>query len=567
MPTAPSSNPSTTAPDDSATAPDGPDNIDPDVPATGTSIPDGTVAIPSAEPVAPDPDGDSVQQYQPPATIESELGARTWRLTQRQYELSVQALFDVVPDTQRFTADLDNGVFVNFSDTGFVRLDQNNAYFAVAQDVSDQVSEAVLASFGGQCTLDAACRDAFVSGVVNAAFRRPPTADELVSYGEIFDLGAESGDPLLGFRSVVKALLTSPHFLYRTEIGAEQDETQTAFSLTDHEVATLLSYSLLGRPPTPALSAAADAGTLTQPGGLADAVAELVALPEAQEQFETFLEQWLEVYTFDSVEKFEDTYPGFLTQKERIWQETADFFAAKGSLDSTLTALLSDPLTPSAGVGGADLVEFYSSDESGGELGTRVGVLSLGSVMASHAKPNLTSPTLRGTFVRRRFLCQNITLPAINIPPLSETEDKGEALSTRELYEMHAKDALCAGCHTLTDNIGFAFENFDGAGRYRTLDTTQGDSVPIDPVAKLVGTDVNRMLTGPTDLAAALSESELVRQCLSIQAFRYYFGQGESSLGLAPIVGGHAALQQSGVLGDLVKALWSTDATFKRRRD
>jgi hypothetical protein len=164
-------------------------------------------------------------------------------------------------------------------------------------------------------------------------------------------------------------------------------------------------------------------------------------------------------------------------------------------------------------------------------------------------------------------LCQNITLPAINIPALSETEDKGQARSTRELYEMHAKDVVCAGCHSLTDPIGFALENFDGAGRYRTLDTTQGDSVPIDAVAKLIDTDVNRMLTGPGDLATALSESELVRQCVSVQAFRYYFGQAETSLGLAPIVGDHAALQQSSVLGDLVTALWSTDATFQRRRE
>jgi hypothetical protein len=91
--------------------------------------------------------------------------------------------------------------------------------------------------------------------------------------------------------------------------------------------------------------------------------------------------------------------------------------------------------------------------------------------------------------------------------------------------------------------------------------------VPVDPVAKLVDTDVNRQLTGPADLAAALSESELVRQCVSVQAFRYYFGEGEPTLGLPPIMAGHAALQRSGVLEDLVTALWTTESTYQRRRN
>src|SRR4029078_13740163 len=111
-------------------------------------------------------------------------------------------------------------------------------------------------------------RSVFFPHVAGRAYRRPATSDDSAELGEIFDLAVASGDAALPFRSVVQAVLTSPHFLYRTEIGPQTGSPHASFRLTAHEGESLLSYSLLGHPPPAALLAAADRGELTQPASL-----------------------------------------------------------------------------------------------------------------------------------------------------------------------------------------------------------------------------------------------------------------------------------------------------------
>jgi hypothetical protein len=187
--------------------------------------------------------------------------------------------------------------------------------------------------------------------------------------------------------------------------------------------------------------------------------------------------------------------------------------------------------------------------------------------VAAHA--DTSSPTLRGYFVRERLLCQHITIPA-NVPVLEEVETMGGMpKSTRELYQMHAKPA-CAGCHDSLDQIGFVFENFDGAGRYRTeeLFRNQTAPTPIDSSGKLVNTDVNRTLANHTDLAMALAESAWVRECAAMQAFRYTFGYGaEVPRGLPPVMAGYQTLTGGGTMRDLLAAVLSSPTTFERTRN
>ena len=92
-----------------------------------------------------------------------------------------------------------------------------------------------------------------------------PTPEEIAEAGEIYDLGVPSGDAVFPFRAVIQFVLTAPAFLYRTEIGPNGSAAQTAYKLTDHEVASFLSYSLMGQPPSAALLAPPSATTPTPP--------------------------------------------------------------------------------------------------------------------------------------------------------------------------------------------------------------------------------------------------------------------------------------------------------------
>jgi hypothetical protein len=316
---------------------------------------------------------------------------------------------------------------------------------------------------------------------------------------------------------------------------------------------------LLGAPPDAELIAAASRGELSSGERLTELVGALLERPEAAAQLRKFVEEWLEVYSFDEVDKFEATYPGFEGVRELIAAETQAFLDAAGGPNATLESLLVSQV-PSMG---SELDAFYRSDPSSSGAETRVGIMALGTVLSQKAKPNLTSPTLRGLFIRKRLLCQTITFPpGLDIPPLSETEEEMPD-TTRELYELHADQAVCAGCHSLTDGIGFMFEGLDGAGRYRS----QERGFPIDTVSDLVQTDVDGTYADYRELAQALSRSEWVRECLAAQAFRFYFGEQEPGRGIPPIQQGFAALSESADLEGLVRSLMSTDSSSLRRRD
>lgn len=518
---------------------------------------DGTPSEPAAgQGAAP------VLTYNPPEPAAAELLARTWKLSHSQYQAAVQALLGAEVDTDLFVADASNGVFENFSSVGLVRVDLADNYLDAASDIAAAVSSDALEELTS-CDLSPTCAEQFIAELGARAFRRPLRAEEVSTYRDLFDLGASDGETERGFRAVVQGLLNSPHFLYRTEIGAASDEANDTFALTSYEVAELLAFSLLNAPPPDWLLAAAADDELVEPVSLRRHVDQLLEEPGVLTQLNRFLSQWLEIVHFDHVTKFEERFPGFEDVREDMAEETAEFLAQYGTTQNTFAELL---LSPVPTVSRA-LDQFYLTGAAPPAEPQRIGVLGLGTVLSHHAKPHLTSPTLRGTFIRSRFFCQSITLPpGFTPPPLSETEVLGLARTTRELYQQHQTDPSCSTCHRLTDNIGFSLEEFDGAGRFRTIDDTQGFQDPVDSSSELTDSDVNRPINSHVDLSQALSESELVRQCMAIQAFRFYFGQGESERGLPPLLSGHEALRNGGNWADLITGLMTTESTWRRKR-
>jgi hypothetical protein len=514
------------------------------------------------------PDAQGNLPYMAPQPAAAALPARAWRLTHAEYRLSVKNVTGIDVDTSLFEPEADSGLFLNLSNVNFVRINLARNYQDAAEQVADMMTDVQLRAVAGAAcpALGAGCKADFIRNLLARAYRRTPAADEITEAGSVFDtaVAADPGDGVFPFRAVVQAALTSPFFLYRTEIGAPGTASQTSFRMTDHEVASFLSYSVLGQSPPAALLAAADRGELTDPATLRTNVDTLLAMPEAAAPLRAFLFQWLTLTKVnENLFKFPDKFPGFDAVRSAMIDEANAFFTSSAGMSGSLRALLTTPVPAPAGA----LATFYGAPGAG--LGTRTGWLGLGGFLSVAAHADQSSPTLRGTFVRERLLCQHITIPQ-NVPVLTEVEQMGGVpKSTRDLYIMHQK-AECAACHDALDGVGFTFENFDGAGRFRTeeLFRNQTTPTPIDASGKLVNTDVNRPLANHTDLAMALADSAWVRECASIQAFRYYFGfGGDVDRGVPPVMAGYQTLTAGGTMKDLLGSLVSSSSTFERVRN
>jgi len=512
-----------------------------------------------------DPARESTSPYEEPAAAPAELPARTFRLSHAEYAESVEALVGKAIDTSELEPELDNGIYRNMSSSGLVRTDLLEEYYAKARAVTDSLDTEELAALVPGHELELAGKAGFLEARIRQAFRRPATAAELEAYGALFELAASEGDLALGFRSVLRALLSSPHFLYRTEIGGENAGDD--FSLTDYEVASLLSYGLEGRPPSDELLAAAEASELTDPERLAGRVRDLVDGNRARGSLVAFATEWLELDAFEvagtpgdppAPEKEPKSFPGFGDVRREMHDEALGFLDEHAGFDATLAELLTTQVPDAAGA----LGEFYRSAPSGSSGGERYGVLSLGALLSLGAHETRGSPTLRGLFVRERLLCQEVRPPDRAPPALGSTNAEADATTTRELYAQHARQAACAGCHAALDDIGFTLESFDGAGRFRT----EENGVAVDTRGDLSSTDRDRSLADHAELARALSESEWVRECVATQAFRWYFGEIEPARGAPPIQAARRALA-AGTFGEALIALWSTPSTYLRRRE
>jgi len=152
----------------------------------------------------------------------------------------------------------------------------------------------------------------------------------------------------------------------------------------------------------------------------------------------------------------------------------------------------------------------------------RAGIITQGAVLTVLAKPDRSSPVLRGKFVREKLLCQTISPPPQNIiitpPPVTP------GVSTRDLFTMHSQVEPCKSCHALMDPIGFGFEHYDGIGRWRAVDQGQ----PVNATGTLSSSDVNGTFDGAVALAKRLSQSKEVNDCVATQWFRYAIGRGDT---------------------------------------
>jgi hypothetical protein len=361
----------------------------------------------------------------------------------------------------------------------------------------------------GQAPASVACANSVLNGLGKRLFRRALTQPELAGYAALFsELQAQSTfDDALRWSTV--ALIQSPHTLYRSELG-QAPASGSTYSLDGYEVAAALAYTYGGTTPSDELLAAAERGELADATTRSNWAQQLQASPSGRDQFAQFLQGWLRFGDVRNLAKSAAVFPEFAAVQGLMADETRAFmehvvFDAHG----TAADLLTSPAT----VLNDALAQYYGFPAVGAAMtstvrpaGRGIGLLAQGALLSKLALPDSSSPTQRGAFVREKLLCQELPPPPANVGAIPEFRD---GVTTRQRYEeLHTVDPGCSACHQLTDQIGFAFEHYDGAGRYRDMESGQ----LINSQGQLIGK--NLTFDGQEQAALALSQLPEVESCV-----------------------------------------------------
>lgn len=370
-----------------------------------------------------------------------------------------------------------------------------------------------------------ACAREFASRFGRRAFRRALDTEDLAVLMEAYAAGAANGFQK-GVEVMIRAVLQSPHFLYRVEFTGASQLGAGMVRLNGFETATRLAYLLWSSAPDDALLEAAETGQLATAEQVEARARVMLQDPRAKAAAAEFFRQWLGLTRLETTSKHAETFPSWSEDMRRAMRDEAAAFVGHvlWSDTPTLESLFTVPLGMPAG----PLAALYGVQPSAaGQIvplpaQERVGILTLPAFLAAQAHPDQTSPVLRGKFIRGKVLC---TPPPPPPPDADVTPPPpGEGGTARERYSRHSTDRECATCHQLMDPLGFPFENYDALGAYRTSDNGQPVDVSGEMIASL---DMDGPFQGVAGLAAKLSGSDQVRDCIATQWFKYAVGRSE----------------------------------------
>jgi hypothetical protein len=326
---------------------------------------------------------------------------------------------------------------------------------------------------------------AIIAAFARRSFRRPPTDDEIDRLMALHDRGASRGDaPAKALRLPLKAILVSPHFLFRVE---REQPASGPYRIRDHELAVRLSYFLWSTMPDEALTADADKGSLADPAVLEAEVRRMLAHPKARALTQNFAAQWLQLRKLDYARPSTEFFPAFTNKVKQAMRDEATTFLDKLREEdrSVLDLLdcdyawLNGDLAKHYGIPGVEGKEFRRvalkpEDHRGGLLG-------MGAILALTSHTSRTSPTLRGKWILESIYGTPPPPPPPDAGTIKEQKKGAEPKTFRELMALHATQPACATCHRRIDPLGFALENYDAVGAWRD---SQGGK-PVDAAALL----------------------------------------------------------------------------------
>lgn len=494
------------------------------------------------------------------------------RLTRFEYTLTTRKLLNdsTLSPTTDFPLEEQSGGFDNDANFLKVPLLLAEAYVAASQSLANTVVAglatrlpcAATATAGGTAAEDQ-CAAQLVDTFATDAYRRPLSTEERNRLLATFHAGREFLDFTSSLGAVIESVLLSPQFLYRIESGTPVDGAPNVLKLDPFSMASRLSYFFWGSMPDAELMQAAAEGQLETAADVRAQAERLLDAADSRNVLRHFNDAWMELGGVDGQQKSAPDYTADIGPLLR--QQTETFLEHQyldgGTLATVLTApytYMNAPLAKFFGVTGGpagDAFEKVDLDPT-----RHAGVLTEASFLSWNATSDRTHPILRGVFVRRKLLCDPPGAPPPNVVDSRGTVTDPNA-TERERLAVHRADPSCAGCHSLIDPIGLAFENFDATGRWRDLEA----GMPVNVSGGLPDTDVEGDVNGAVELVTKLAESQQVKDCLADNWFRYAYGRGGSTEDACSIERVHQAFTESGGnLRDLLLTLTQTDAFLYR---
>ena len=354
------------------------------------------------------------------------------------------------------------------------------------------------------------------------AYRRTLTPAEGERLMRVYDIAAGQGDPFeTAVRLPMKAVLMSPHFLYRVE--ADPADPAGVRTINDFEFATRLSYFLWSSMPDEELLKLAAAGELRNPGTLEAQVWRMLKDPKAKALGENFAGQWLQLRNLKTLTPDKTYFPGWdEALRAGMAGEAEAFFEYVVRNDRSVLEFLDADYT----FVNARMAKHYGiPDVTGPEFrkvkladGRRGGVVTMASTLTVTSNPTRTSPVKRGKWILDNVLGTPTPPPAPDVPELPPTAQLKGTL--RQQMEQHRANPSCATCHNKLDPLGFGLENFDAIGAWRTADNKQ----PIDPSGVLPD---GAKFSGPGELRKVLlGKADLFRRSFAEKLLTFALGRG-----------------------------------------
>ena len=460
------------------------------------------------------------------------------RLSRSQYSASVRDLLNLHVDVaSAFPVDGAGGEgFDNAAETLFLSpilaekyLDAAKAALSFAAKDPRSRAKFLISMPGNGITAEEAAKK-IVAEFLPRAFRKPPSAADTRFYLDLFRSAQKRGDPFEeSILYTLRGVLVSPQFLFRTELPNRGTQARL---LNDNDLATRLSYFLWGSGPDGLLLALAEEGILQDPEVLKGQVARMLRNTKSFDFVQSFIEQWLR--TRDLGQSFRpdaELYPQWSDEELRgdIRYQPVLFFREIVANDLSLLNLIDSKFT----IATRKLQKLYGLNvkpprpEVGQqpqrielpEASNRGGILGMAAILAVTSHPHRTSPVLRGKWMLEAMLGTPPPPPPADVPTLEE----GKSVATHSLRErlaQHRANPVCAGCHSRIDPLGFALENYDVMGRWRTEEAGQ----PIDNSGELPD---GSKFKGPDELKAVLMKKKgLVLRNLTNKMLGYALGRG-----------------------------------------
>jgi mono/diheme cytochrome c family protein len=379
---------------------------------------------------------------------------------------------------------------------------------------------------GASSAVELACATDILKNIARRAYRRPATDEDLVSPLAFYKDARASGSFEAGIESALTLILSSPKFLYRAEAVPENAAAGAVLPISDLELAARLSFFLWSQGPDDELIDVAGRSRLREPGTLEKQTRRMLASPKSRALAENFAFQWLNLRAIREFEPDPIVFPNFdPTLKDAFRRELELFLHSVIEEDRSIVDLLTADYT----FANERLALHYGIPNIRGDRFRRVtlddpnrwGLLGKGGVLMVTSYPNRTAPVLRGAWILERILGTPPAAPPPDVEAFPETVEGEKAKTVRERMEAHRANPSCYSCHVVMDPLGFALENFDAIGQWRSIDRYAGS--PIDAGGQLVdGTKVN----SPAALRQALAANqEQFAQALTEKLLMYALGR------------------------------------------